>query len=188
MKLDSQFLYTANSPHSKPVVDTQPKVGRIRPFNLDLVMSSRPSELSRSRGKAGYWIVWFFLFFYFFFLLCFTVWCDAGRNSRTSAVFQIKAACIDIKTNYKVNVVHSTKSAWKLWFSPIQFRNASYYRLVHFILCLVYIKITHCLLLSVIKLYTNASPSLHITVLCSSDSGNGYQNQMEDTSQESVWR
>lgn len=31
------------------------------------------------------------------FLLCFAVWCDAGRNSRTSAVFQLNAARVDVK-------------------------------------------------------------------------------------------
>lgn len=36
------------------------------------------------------------------------------------------------------------------------------------------------------ELPSNAAVSLHVAVLCSSDSGNGYKNKMEDSAQESV--
>lgn len=36
------------------------------------------------------------------------------------------------------------------------------------------------------QLCPDAAVSLHVAVLCSSDSGNGYKNKMEDPAQESV--
>ena len=95
-----------------------------RTFNTDLVMSSPPwNNQSRS------WLMACCIF-----LLSVAVWCDAGRNSRTSAVFQLNAACRDLQkqTTSECSAYYKICMKDVVQFNPIQ--NASYSRLVHFIL------------------------------------------------------
>lgn len=75
-----------------------------------------------------------------------------------------------------------------MWFSPIKKKKLFQAGLIHSKLFLVYIQNEQHLLFSVVVVAPapNYYFSLHITVLCSSDFGNGYQNEMEDSAQESV--